>query len=80
MARFLFASIPVPAHTSNPLPIAARLVERGHEVVWYAGARLPRAHRRHRRPPGAATPRPTTSPAATSSTTSPSSPAGAAPG
>jgi len=38
MARFLFASIPVPAHTSNPLPIAARLVERGHEVVWYAGA------------------------------------------
>ena len=38
MARFLFASIPVPAHTSNPLPIAARLVERGHDVVWYAGA------------------------------------------
>jgi len=38
MARFLFASIPVPAHTTNPLPIAARLVERGHEVVWYAGA------------------------------------------
>jgi UDP:flavonoid glycosyltransferase YjiC (YdhE family) len=38
MARFLFASIPVPAHTTNPLPIAARLVERGHDVVWYAGA------------------------------------------
>jgi UDP:flavonoid glycosyltransferase YjiC (YdhE family) len=38
MARFLFASIPVPAHTSNPLPIAARLVERGHDVDWYAGA------------------------------------------
>jgi UDP:flavonoid glycosyltransferase YjiC (YdhE family) len=38
MARFLFASIPVPAHTANPLPIAARLVERGHDVVWYAGA------------------------------------------
>lgn len=34
---FLFASIPVPAHTSNPLPIAARLVERGHTVHWYAG-------------------------------------------
>jgi UDP:flavonoid glycosyltransferase YjiC (YdhE family) len=38
MARFLFASIPVTAHTSNPLPIAARLVERGHDVLWYAGA------------------------------------------
>ena len=38
MARFLFASIPVPAHTTNPLPFAARLVERGHEVLWYAGA------------------------------------------
>ena len=37
MARFLFASIPVPAHTTNALPFAARLVERGHEVVWYAG-------------------------------------------
>lgn len=37
MARFLFASIPVPAHTTNPMPIAARLVERGHEVLWYAG-------------------------------------------
>jgi UDP:flavonoid glycosyltransferase YjiC (YdhE family) len=38
MARFLFASIPVTAHTSNPLPVAARLVERGHDVLWYAGA------------------------------------------
>ena len=38
MARFLFASIPIPAHTSNPLPFAARLVERGHSVHWYAGA------------------------------------------
>ena len=37
MARFLFASIPIPAHTANALPFAARLVERGHEVVWYAG-------------------------------------------
>jgi UDP:flavonoid glycosyltransferase YjiC (YdhE family) len=37
MARFLFASIAVPAHTTNPLPFAARLVERGHEVDWYAG-------------------------------------------
>lgn len=37
MARFLFASIPVPAHTTNPMPFAARLIERGHEVLWYAG-------------------------------------------
>jgi UDP:flavonoid glycosyltransferase YjiC (YdhE family) len=37
VARFLFASIPVPAHTTNPLPFAARLVERGHEVLWYSG-------------------------------------------
>jgi UDP:flavonoid glycosyltransferase YjiC (YdhE family) len=37
VARFLFASIPVPAHTTNPLPFAARLVERGHQVFWYAG-------------------------------------------
>lgn len=37
MARFLFASIAIPAHTTNPLPFAARLVERGHEVDWYAG-------------------------------------------
>jgi UDP:flavonoid glycosyltransferase YjiC (YdhE family) len=37
MARFLFASIPIPAHTANALPFAARLEERGHEVVWYAG-------------------------------------------
>ena len=38
MSTFLFASIPVPAHTANPLPFAARLVERGHRVLWYAGA------------------------------------------
>src|SRR5690242_5608765 len=38
MSRFLFASIPVPAHSANPLPIATRLVERGHDVAWYAGA------------------------------------------
>jgi len=37
LSTFLFASIPVPAHTTNPLPIAARLVERGHRVLWYAG-------------------------------------------
>jgi UDP:flavonoid glycosyltransferase YjiC (YdhE family) len=38
MSTFLFASIPVPAHTTNPMPIGARLVERGHTVLWYAGS------------------------------------------
>lgn len=37
MSTFLFASIPVPAHTSNPTPFAQRLIERGHTVMWYAG-------------------------------------------
>ena len=37
MATFLFASIPVPAHTTNPIPFAQRLVERGHTVLWYSG-------------------------------------------
>ena len=40
MSRFLFATVPVPAHTRNPLPVAARLVERGHEVLWFAGSRF----------------------------------------
>lgn len=40
MATFLFATIPVPAHTRNPLPFAARLVERGHDVLWFASRRF----------------------------------------
>lgn len=40
MSTFLFASIPVVAHSTNPLPFAARLVEDGHRVLWYAGARF----------------------------------------
>jgi MGT family glycosyltransferase len=40
MSRFLFATVPVPAHSRNPLPIAARLVARGHEVVWFASRRF----------------------------------------
>ena len=36
MSTFLFASIPVVAHSTNPLPFAARLVERGNRVLWYA--------------------------------------------
>ncbi len=38
MSTFLFASIPVPAHTANPMPFAARLIERGHRVLWYSGS------------------------------------------
>jgi UDP:flavonoid glycosyltransferase YjiC (YdhE family) len=30
----------VPAHSRNPLPIAARLVARGHEVLWFSGRRF----------------------------------------
>ncbi|NMN97352.1 glycosyltransferase [Antrihabitans stalactiti] len=37
MSTFLFASVAIEAHTTNPMPIAARLVERGHTVLWYAG-------------------------------------------
>ena len=40
MSRFLFATVPVPAHSRNPLPVAARLVERGHEVLWFASRRF----------------------------------------
>ncbi|GAA4412809.1 glycosyltransferase [Fodinibacter luteus] len=40
MSRFLFATVPVPAHTRFPLPVAARLVERGHEVLWFASRRF----------------------------------------
>ncbi|HEU5483636.1 MAG TPA: hypothetical protein VFU98_01915, partial [Microlunatus sp.] len=36
----LFASTPVTAHTVNLLPIAARLVARGHRVPWYAACRF----------------------------------------
>ncbi|MEI2731925.1 MAG: nucleotide disphospho-sugar-binding domain-containing protein [Dermatophilaceae bacterium] len=37
MSTFLFVTIPIPAHTTNPMPLAARLVEGGHSVVWLAG-------------------------------------------
>ena len=40
MSRFLLTTVPVPAHTRNALPVAARLVERGHEVVWFASRRF----------------------------------------
>jgi UDP:flavonoid glycosyltransferase YjiC (YdhE family) len=37
MARFLFATVPVPGHVNPGLPIARALVGRGHEVRWYTG-------------------------------------------
>jgi MGT family glycosyltransferase len=40
VSRFLVATVPVPAHSRNPLPMVARLVARGHEVVWFAGRRF----------------------------------------
>jgi MGT family glycosyltransferase len=40
MSRILVATVPVPAHTRFPLPVVARLVERGHEVLWFAGRRF----------------------------------------
>jgi len=38
MSTFLVVSIPAQAHTTNPLPIARRLMDRGHEVLWYASS------------------------------------------
>jgi MGT family glycosyltransferase len=40
VSRFLVVTVPVPAHTRNALPVAARLVERGHEVLWFASRRF----------------------------------------
>lgn len=37
MARFLIGTIPVAGHVGPALPIARKLVERGHEVWWYTG-------------------------------------------
>ncbi len=37
MARFLISTVPVAGHVSPALPIARKLVERGHEVWWYTG-------------------------------------------
>jgi UDP:flavonoid glycosyltransferase YjiC (YdhE family) len=40
MARFLFATVPVPGHVNPGLPLARALIRRGHEVRWYAGQRF----------------------------------------
>lgn len=37
MARFLIGTIPVAGHVGPALPIARKLMERGHEVWWYTG-------------------------------------------
>ena len=42
MARFLIASLPLTGHNYPPLPIASKLVERGHEVRWYSGRKFQR--------------------------------------
>ncbi|MBO7747092.1 hypothetical protein I8J29_23100 [Paenibacillus sp. MWE-103] len=36
MSKFLFAAMPIQGHISPGLPIAKRLVEDGHEVMWYS--------------------------------------------
>jgi UDP:flavonoid glycosyltransferase YjiC (YdhE family) len=40
MARFLFVTQPITGHLLPALPIVRALVERGHAVAWYAGARF----------------------------------------
>ncbi len=35
MARFLVATMAVPGHAAPMAPVVRKLVERGHEVVWY---------------------------------------------
>jgi UDP:flavonoid glycosyltransferase YjiC (YdhE family) len=40
MARFLFATQPIGGHVLPALPIVHKLVERGNEVVWYAGKKF----------------------------------------
>ncbi|BDA74974.1 glycosyl transferase [Rivularia sp. IAM M-261] len=37
MARFLIGTVPAVGHVNPALPIARKLVERGHEVWWYTG-------------------------------------------
>ncbi len=37
MARFLIMTGPYPGHVTPTIPIARKLVERGHEVVWITG-------------------------------------------
>lgn len=43
MARILVTSMPIPGHIHPMMPIAEKLVQRGHDVAWYTG----RLFRRH---------------------------------
>lgn len=38
MARFLFVSTPIPAHTLNAMPLVSGLIATGHQVSWCAGS------------------------------------------
>lgn len=38
--RFLLVTTPVTGHVSPVLPVARKLVERGHELLWYTSARF----------------------------------------
>ncbi len=40
MSRFLFATQPITGHVLPALTLVRALVERGHEVAWYTGARF----------------------------------------
>jgi UDP:flavonoid glycosyltransferase YjiC (YdhE family) len=40
MARFLFVTLTLTGHVSPILPLAAKLLERDHEVLWYCGQRF----------------------------------------
>ena len=74
VSTFLFASTPVPAHTTNPIPFAQRLIERGHTVLWYAGRVFHEQLGRHRARSPCRSTRPRTSAASSSRSTSRSSP------
>ena len=38
MARFLFATMPIPGHVAPIAPVVRALVDRGHQVTWYTSA------------------------------------------
>src|SRR4051812_42091943 len=38
MARFLFATMPIPGHVAPIAPVVRALVDRGHQVIWYTSA------------------------------------------
>lgn len=40
MARFLFATQPIAGHVLPAIPLVQALIQRGHDVVWYAGRKF----------------------------------------